>query len=125
MKADFEQNTLFPVPNTHGGRRAGSGRKKLTDPRKAHSWSCTEAEAEKISKLLNFLREKDYIIKEYIDRLNTEELTWLKYTEYDTKNGLTAEQAAEEEKLRKAYDNARNKADIDARILANFFVENK
>lgn len=50
---------------THGGARPGAGRPKSGEPRKAHSFSCTDAEAEYLKKLLVFIREHNELINKY------------------------------------------------------------
>lgn len=55
--------------NTRGGARPGAGRPKMVEPRKAHSFSCTDTEAAMIKKLLLFLRTYPELIDGYCKRL--------------------------------------------------------
>lgn len=54
--------------NIHGGARPGAGRPRLEDPRRAHSFSCTDSEAEIIRKVLAFLRAYPELLKEQINQ---------------------------------------------------------
>lgn len=59
MKNHIEQCNLFTEKGyNHGGARAGSGRKKTENPRKAHSISCTDSEFELIKQYLEKLRNE-------------------------------------------------------------------
>lgn len=51
-----------------GGARPGAGRPKSAEPRKAHSFSCTDAEAETLKKLLEFLRAYPELIGQYVQK---------------------------------------------------------
>lgn len=57
-----DQTSLFTAKGyLHGGKRPGSGRKKTENPRKAHTFSCTEEEAKTLKALLEFMRSGEPI----------------------------------------------------------------
>lgn len=52
-----------------GGARIGAGRPRTAEPRKAHSFSCTDTEAEAIKKILAFWRAYPDLIDNYCNKL--------------------------------------------------------
>lgn len=64
----MEKLELENEKSGRGGARPGAGRPKSAEPRKAHSFSCTDAEAEMLKKLLDFLRAYPELIEQYVQK---------------------------------------------------------
>lgn len=65
----MEKLELENEKSGRGGARPGAGRPKSVEPRKAHSFSCTDAEAEMLKKLLDFLRAYPELIGQYVQKV--------------------------------------------------------
>lgn len=132
---------------THGGARPGAGRpKSSSEPRKAHSFSCTDAEAQYLKKLLAFIREHNELIDAYCQKLHqekskatsffgvkvTNELQWFISEDIRTenlKNKLDKSNnefqwlESEAEKAQRKAEPSKDKEDYTARVLAEILVQ--
>lgn len=142
-----QDNPMSTQKFTHGGARPGAGRPKSnTEPRKAHSFSCTDAEAECLKKLLTFLRAHSELIEKYCTKLVqeqasstsffgikiTNELQWLKSEEtrsdslinkLDSNEFQWLESAEEKAMTKKEKECVQSKNDYSARVIAEILVQ--
>lgn len=54
---------------SHGGARPGAGRPKVAEPRRAHSFSCTDPEAAIIKRVLEFLRARPELTERFLKEM--------------------------------------------------------